>query len=325
MFNETDMKSISWRFMVLVLCLYGSAAYADKESIALFTKNQTNPYFESVRLGARSAANELHVTLTNYVPTQTDSIPEQMSQIDDVVVKHPNAVVFVPVDFKAMGPGIKKLNAAKIPTVNVGDKAQSGDFVTFVGASDYQLGLQTARVLLKSLGVKGNVIILEGVKGTSTSEERMRGFHDALKEVPGVRVLSSQPANYQRMQALQVTENLLQTYSKIDGILAANDAMAIGALDALDGANRKAEVVGIAASKEAVDLIKEGKLLASGDYSGFKQGCIGVMAAVRSLHKEPVPEEISLKTEVVTSANYQSFDVAPEKMTCPTWADALRQ
>ncbi|MGA3249621.1 MAG: sugar ABC transporter substrate-binding protein [Paraburkholderia sp.] len=311
--------------MTLAFCVCASVAHADNESIALFTKNQTNPYFQSIRLGAQNAAKEMHVSLTNYVPTQADSIPEQMSQIDDVIVKRPSAVVFVPVDFKAMGPGIAKLNAAKIPAVNVADRAQTGDFVSFVGASDYQLGLQTARYLLKSLGGKGNVIILEGVRGTSTSEERMRGFHDALKEAPAVKVLSSQPGNYQRMLALQVTENLLQTYPRVDGILAANDAMAIGALDALDGANRKAKVVGINASKEAVDLIKQGKLLASGDYSGFKQGCLGVMAAVRALHKQPVPKDISLKTEVVTSANYQSFDVAPEKMTCPAWADAVGQ
>ncbi len=79
-----------------------------------------------------------------------------------------------------------------------------------------------------------------------------------------------------------------------------------------------AKVVGINASKEAVDLNKQGKLLASGDYSGFKQGCIGVMAAVRALRGEPVPKDTSLKTEVVTAANYQAFDVAPEKLTCPS-------
>jgi ABC-type sugar transport system substrate-binding protein len=83
MFNEeTDKKNVYSRLMVFVLCAYGSVAYADKESIALFTKNQTNPYFESVRLGARSAVDKMHVTLTNYVPTQADSILEQMSQID---------------------------------------------------------------------------------------------------------------------------------------------------------------------------------------------------------------------------------------------------
>lgn len=308
-----------------VLCGCGTFAHADGENVAVFTKNLTNPYFQSVRLGAQDAAKQMHANELNYVPTKADSIPEQMSQIDDVIVKKPSAVVFVPVDFKAMGPGIAKLNAAKIPTVNIVDKAQSGDFVSFVGASDYQIALQTARYLFKSMNGKGNIIILEGVRGTSTSDERMRGFHDALKEAPGIKVLSSQPANYQRLQALQVMENLLQTYTNVDGILAANDAMAIGALDALDGADQHAKVVGINASKEAVDLIKQGKLLASGDYSGFKQGCIGMMAALRSLRGQPVPKSIALKTEVVTSANYQQFDVAPDKLTCPAWADATAQ
>jgi ribose transport system substrate-binding protein len=86
-----------------------------------------------------------------------------------------------------------------------------------------------------------------------------------------------------------------------------------------------AKVVGINASKEAVDLIKQGKMLASGDDSGFRQGCIGVMAAVRALRGEPVPKDTSLKTEVVTAATYQAFDVAPEKLTCPTWAQATGQ
>jgi ribose transport system substrate-binding protein len=311
--------------LALALLACATLAHADGENVAVFTKNLTNPYFQSVRLGAQNAAKQLHVNVVNYTPTTPDSIPEQMSQIDDVIVKHPSAVVFVPVDFKAMGPGIAKLNAAKIPTVNIVDKAQSGNFVSFVGASDYQIGLQTAQYLFKSMGGKGNIIILEGVRGTSTSDERMRGFHDALKAAPGIKVLSSQPANYQRLQALQVMENLLQTYPNVDGVLAANDAMAIGALDALDGANIHAKVVGINASKEAIDLIKQGKLLASGDYSGFKQGCLGVMAAVRTLRGEPVPKQISLKTEVVTAANYQSFDVAPEKLSCPTWDAAVTQ
>jgi ribose transport system substrate-binding protein len=311
--------------LALALLACATLAHADGENVAVFTKNLTNPYFQSVRLGAQSAAKQMHVNVVNYTPTTPDSIPEQMSQIDDVIVKHPAAVVFVPVDFKAMAPGIAKLNAAKIPTVNIVDKAQSGNFVSFVGASDYQIGLQTAQYLFKAMGGKGSIIILEGVRGTATSDERMRGFHDALKGSPGIKVLSSQPANYQRLQALQVMENLLQTYPNVDGVLAANDAMAIGALDALDGANIHAKVAGINASKEAIDLIKQGKLLASGDYSGFKQGCLGVMAAVRTLRGEPVPKQISLKTEVVTAANYQSFDVAPEKLSCPTWDAAVTQ
>lgn len=121
-----------------------------------------------------------------------------------------------------------------------------------------------------------------------TNVDRVRGFNDALKENAGAKLLASQPGNYQRLQALQVMENLMQSNSQIDGVLAANDAMAVGAIEALDGANRKAQVIGINGTKEAIDAIKSGKLLASGDYNGFAQGCLGTMMAIRSLRSQPV-------------------------------------
>jgi ribose transport system substrate-binding protein len=150
----------------------------------------------------------------------------------------------------------------------------------------------------------------------------VRGFNDALKEFKDVKLLASQPGNYQRLQALQVMENVMQSYAKIDGVMAANDAMAVGVIEALDGANRKAQVVGINGTKEAVDAIKSGKLLASGDYNGFLQGCIGTMIAVRALRKEPIVKEIVLKPTVIEKSNYQSYDTPVEQRACPTWDDA---
>src|SRR5436309_16006973 len=72
-----------------------------------------------LRMGAENAAKQMNARVTQYVPTRPDSIPDQMSQIEDVITRRPDAVVFVPVDFKAMSPGVLKLNAAKIPVVNV--------------------------------------------------------------------------------------------------------------------------------------------------------------------------------------------------------------
>ena len=308
---------------VLAAVAVNTAAWADGETIAVFTKNQTNPYFQAVRVGADAAAKVLNVKTLHYIPTKPDSIPEQMSQIEDVVVKKPDAIVFTPVDYKALVPGVEKINAANIPVVNITDRSSAGKFVAFVGADDYSTGLETARYLLKSLNGKGNFIILEGVKGALTNTDRVRGFNDALKENPGAKVLASQPANYQRLQALQVMENLLQSHPQIDGVLAANDAMAMGAIEALEGANRTAKVIGINGTKEAVDAIKAGKLLASGDYNGFLQGCIGTIIATRTLRRQPVVSEIVLKPTVVSKENYQPYDTPVESRTCPTWEQAL--
>ena len=300
------------------------AVRADGERIAVFTKNQTNPFFQIVRVGADNAAKQMNAVVVHYVPTKPDSIPEQMSQIEDVVVKKPDAIVFTPVDFKAMTPGIEKINAAGIPLVNITDRASSGKFVAYVGAHDYNLGLETSRFLFKAMGGKGNVVLLEGVKGTLTNTERVRGFNDALKEFPGVKLVAAQPANYQRLAALQVMENLMQAQRDIGGVFAANDAMATGAIEALDGANRKALVVGINGTKEAVDAIKAGKMLATGDYSAFLHGCIGTMAAIRALRKQPVPTEVVFAARVVDKTNYQALDVPVEKRTCPKWEEVVK-
>jgi ribose transport system substrate-binding protein len=132
-----------------------------------------------------------------------------------------------------------------------------------------------------------------------------------------VKLLAAQPANYQRLQALQVMENLMQSYPKIDGVLASNDAMAMGAVEALDGANRKALVVGINATKEGVDAVKSGKLLATGDFNGYLQGCFGTLAAIRHLRKLPVPKEIVFPATVIDATNFKGHDLPDTERVCP--------
>ncbi|MDA8252465.1 MAG: sugar ABC transporter substrate-binding protein [Rhodospirillales bacterium] len=320
------MRGLKLAAVAAVLGMMAPAlARADGETVALFTKNQTNPFFAAERIGAEKAAAMLHVRLLEYVPTKADSIAEQMSQIDDVVVKKPAAVVLVPVDYKAIGPGVARINAAGIPVVNVTDRSASGNFVAFVGANDHDIGKAIAEVMLKALGGKGNVILLEGVPGSLTSQDRTRGFRDALKEYPDVKVVASQPANFQRLQGMQVMENLLQSHPDVNGVIAANDAMAIGAIDALNDAGRKALVVGINATKEAVDAIKAGRMLASGDYNGFLQGCIGTMIAVRAVRHEPIRSEITLPVVVVSKANAQAYDTPVDQRTCPSWSEVAGQ
>src|SRR6478735_1364523 len=144
----------------LFACVSCSRKPQAGDRIAVFTKNQTNPFFQTVRLGADNAAKQMNATVTHYVPTQPDSIPEQMSQIEDVTTKKPMAVVFIPVDSKAMVPGVKKMNAAGIPVVNIVDHSIGGEIVSWVGADEYIMALSTGRYLLEKLNGNGKVIII---------------------------------------------------------------------------------------------------------------------------------------------------------------------
>ena len=306
-----------------VSCAPSGGPAADRPTIAFFTKNQTNPYFQSIRQGADSAGRELDVAVVHFVPTKPDSIPEQMSQVEDVAIRRPDAVAFIPVDSQAMVPGVERLNKAGIPVVNVTDRAAGGQFVAFVGCDEYVVAKNTARRLLTELKGRGRVVIIEGVRGSTNNTMRMRGYTDALAEFPGVSLLATQPGNFQRLQALQVMENMLQSYRELDGVLALNDAMALGAVEALEAAGRQAMVVGINGTKEAVDAVLQGKLLASGDCDGFLHGCGGVMAAARHLRKEAVPADIEFAVEVIDRANASRAGVLQPARSCPAWDELV--
>src|SRR3974377_1898628 len=299
---------LSWA-VVIAVATSGGFAYAEGETIAVFTKNQTNPFFQNVRVGSENAAKLLGAKVIQYVPTKPDSIPEQLSQVEDVIVKRPDAIVFTPVDYKALIPGVEKMNAAGIPVVNVTDHMAGGKVVSYVGIDDYKVGRATAEALMKTLGGKGNVVIIEGAKGSISNQDRTRGLTDVVKEHPNVKLLATQAGNFQRLNALEVMENLMQSFPQIDGVMAANDAMAIGAIEALDAANRKSIVVGINGTKEAVDAVKAGKLLASGQAAPFIQGGVGTIIAIRSLRKQPTPPELYLKPSVIDASNYKEFDM----------------
>jgi ribose transport system substrate-binding protein len=292
---------------VLALAVCGPAR-AQAETIAVFTKSQNSPIFAALRAGAGVAAKNLGVQVIHYVPSTPDSIAEQNKLVDDAIKDKPDAIVFVPVNFTEAGNAVKKINSAQIPLVNVNERLINAAVVGYVGINDVLLARETGRYLIKAMSGRGNAVILDGADKSFTAEGRGQGFRDVLKELLDVKLLDAKQANYSRTQAKQVMADMLRRYAQVDGVLAANDSMAIGAVDALKAANRKALVVGINASREAMELIKSGEIVGSGDNDTFVQGCLAVEMAVRSIRKEDVPKELMLKPVVIDKTNYAPFD-----------------
>jgi ribose transport system substrate-binding protein len=294
---------------------------AAAETLAVFTKSAGNPIARAVRAGAEAVAKANGFTVFHYIPTSPDNVPQQTALVDEALKAQRDAIVFTPVDVKAMIPAVQRVNAANVPLVNVSDRLAGGSAVAFIGTDDYSIALETARTLLKAIGGKGNVVVLEGPETIPTAAGRLRGFKDALKEFPEVKVVLSKNAMYARPAALDLLKAMLKLNPppQIDGILAANDAMAFGAIEAFKDAKKKLPLIaGINASKEAVDFIKSGEMLASGDYNGLIEGCLGAEIAIRTLRKQPVPKEVMAKTAVVEKSNYEPYEVPAERRPCPT-------
>jgi ribose transport system substrate-binding protein len=303
----------AWFAAAIAGLIPAGASPAAAETIAVFTKSAGNPISRAVRAGAEAVAKANGVTVFHYIPTSADNVPQQTALVDEALSAKRDALVFTPVDVKAMVPSVQK--------VNVSDRLAGGTAVAFIGTDDYGIALETARTLLKAMGGKGNVLVLEGPDTIPTAAARLRGFKDALKEFPDVKVVLSKNAMYARPAAADLLKAMLKVNPppQVDGVLAANDAMAFGALEAFKEAKKKPPlIVGINASKEAVDFIKAGDMLASGDYNGLIEGCLGAEIAIRTLRKQPVPKEVLAKTSVVDKSNYQAYETPVERRPCPT-------
>jgi len=261
--------------------------------------------------------------IAHYVPDKPDDLAQQQALVERAIAERPDAAVFVPVHATAMGDSVRKLDAARIPTVNYLNRLAEGRFVSYVGSDDYRLARDIAAYLFLHLGGRGDIVILEGVPAAVTSQERMRGFRDALKDAPGMRVAASRAADYQQETARRAMSELLAELRQLDGILCANDVMALGAIEALKAAGRRLPLVGVNAIPEAITAIKHGALLATVDFDALKIASIATEAAIRHLRGERVPAEIILPVSIVDATNCEPWDRPLEERASPRWEDVV--
>jgi ribose transport system substrate-binding protein len=168
------MKSLSPVLVALAAAGMMPVCSANAQTIALFTKNNTNPFSQAIRVGSNAAAVALGVKVVHYVPTTPDNVVEQTKLVEDAIRNKPDAIIFDPVDNEKLVPAIEKINAADIPVTEVTDRSTGGKFVSRVLPDDYQIGLAVARRLIKEMGGKGTVVILEGIASATSNTERLK-------------------------------------------------------------------------------------------------------------------------------------------------------
>ena len=303
--------------------LVSDTAFADGPTIAVFTKNFTNPAYAAARRGVDLVARENGARTIHYVPEKPDNVEQQKALVSEVLATRPDLVLFVPVDDKAMVEDVRKFAAAGIPVISYVNRME-GTFVTHVGSDDTAVGYHGAKALFDGMGGKGKLLAIEGNPAAPTSRDRVSGLRKALAEYPGIELLEVVTGMYLEPAAHEVTARALARYPEIDGIWAANDSMAYGALDALNKAGRKARLVGANGLDKAIQLIEDGAMLASVEFSSFKIACIAARAGLRHLKGEQVPPDITVPSVLITRANLEPWKVPMDQRNCPAWDEIVR-
>src|SRR3954469_13728322 len=283
-----------------------------KPTIALVLKTLNHPYFVDMRRGAQEAADRLGVTLQVQAAEREIDVEKQMQIVENLIQTGIQALAITPSGSREIVSALVKARDAKVPIVvvdtRVDAKAAADAGVrteTFVGSDNYDGGRIAGDYLVKATGGKAHVAILEGIPGHETGDSRLRGFRDAVKAAPGVAIVASQPANWERDQGFNVFQNMLQAHPDIDSVFACSDLMALGALEAISAAHRTGsiKVVGFDALDDAKKAIAAGTMAASVAQFPSEMGKAAVESAVKVIHGEKIADDIKVKLELVTKDN----------------------
>jgi ribose transport system substrate-binding protein len=241
-----------------------TATPAGKPRIAVVISTLNNPWFVVLGETARDRAIELGYEATLF-DSQNDTSKEA-SHFDNIIAAGYSAILFNPTDADGSVANVQRAKDAGIPVFCIDREINSTDAATAQLLSDNYSGtVALGEYFVEQVGEEGKYVELLGLVGDNNTWNRSKGFHSVVDRYQGLEMVAQQSADFDRNKALEVTESILQSHDQIDAIFCGNDAMAMGAYQALLGAGKaeQVKVFGYDGSEDVVRSIAEGKIIAT--------------------------------------------------------------
>ncbi len=276
-----------------------TATPSKKFQMALVPPALVSPFYIVLADTVKSiAAKNPYIELTVMAPTAQTAIEEQVKIIEDMTQKKVDLIAIASSNWEAITPSLQKARQAGIEVVLVDRVAplEGLDAISGLGSDEIEGGEFVGDFVNKAFKGKAKIAILSGVVGSYHAERRMLGFMNKTINVPGIQKVANQPANWDRGVGMSTAENILQAQKDLDVIWGQNDNMALGAMTAVEAAKRqdKVKVIGYNGDKEALEMVKAGRMLAT-----FKSQPVKIAEAIMN---EIVPSLMAGKRAQVKPA-----------------------
>lgn len=231
--------------------------------IAIITPSHDNPFFKAEAVGAEARAKELgYETL---ILVHDDDANKQSQLIDTAIGRGAKAIILDNAGSEASIAAVQKAKDAGVPSFLIDREINAtGVAVSQIVSNNYQGAQLGAEEFVKLMGEKGNYVELLGREADLNAGIRSKGYHDIIDEYPDLKMVAQQSANWSQTEGYSKMETILQANPDIQGVIAGNDTMAMGAIAALQAAGRKdVIVVGFDGSNDVRDSIKAGGIKAT--------------------------------------------------------------
>lgn len=275
------------------------AVAASSGTVGFSISTLNNPFFVSMADSAKKTAKELGVELA-IVDAGNDSA-KQTSDIEDLMSKGIKVLLVNPEDSAAIAPVIKEAQEKGIKVIAIDRSVEGVNVDTYIGTDNVVAGETAGKKFLEKVGEGSDVVILQGILGASSAIDRHAGFLKALEGK--VNIVADPTANYDRTEGLNVTEDVLQAHPNIKGIIAANDEMALGAIEAIKAAGKTPGqdilVGGFDANEDAKEAVNSGEMLYTVEQQTVEMGKNAVECAVDYMQGKEVPNNIPIEIVLI--------------------------
>jgi ribose transport system substrate-binding protein len=265
---------------------------AEKPKIGLVQKSLANEFFKQMQAGAEkyAAANADKFEFKAVGMKDERDFAAQVDAIENFITQKYDVIVVAPADSKAMVTPLAKALKAGVKVINIDveldsdAKKAAGIDLAFFGPDNRAGAKLAGDALAKKLGPGGKVVILEGNPEADNAAKRKQGFMDSVAEGK-LQLLDSKTAHWDTEEANTLMTNFLTQYHDIQGVMAANDSMALGVVKALDAAGLagKVQVVGFDNIPAVQPLVKNGKMLATVEQYGADMAVLGINYGLKEL------------------------------------------
>ena len=298
-------RKLASSVLVLSAALAFSAQAADQ--ILASVPGLTFPFFVHMMKAFKAEAAKAGLTVI-----ESDgqvSSPKQTADVEAALTKGVKGIVISPNEVDALAPALKQAVDAKVPVVTVDRRvAQVEGILAHVGADNVKGGEAQGNLIVQLFPAGATIVNLQGQSGSSPAIDRNKGLHNVLDKMKDkYKIVFEQTAGFDRAKGLAVTEAaLVGLATPPQVIVAANDDMALGAMEAVKSRGLKGIVIiGFDALPEALAQVRDGGLTATIEQFPGKQSAIGVQTLAEFIKsgKKPAEKLILLTPVAVTKAN----------------------
>ena len=282
---------------------------ADKTKIAVVISTLNNPWFVVLGDTAKARAIELGYDATVF-DSQNDTAKEA-AHFENVIAGGYKAILFNPTDANGSIANVLKAKAAGVPVFCIDREINATNAATSQMLSDNYSGcVKLGQYFVKRVGEKGNYVELLGIVGDNNTGNRSKGFHSVVDRYPGLKMVARQSGEFDRAKGLEVMEAMLQAHPDVVAVFCGNDAMAMGAYQALVAAGKadKVKVFGFDGADDVVKLIAEKKIEATGmQFPKTMARKAAEFADEYIKGKRDFPQKVPVAVELVTPENVGKY------------------